>query len=586
MPLPSQIIAVDPAVLAAIRGDAASAARNAMANQPRPIAGVDTTNWMGPLNPLNPFAPAGTGWRGWDYPVGINIRYLPRQEGPDPLLGFDELRFFSRNVDIVRIILENRKQQLQRQSWKFTLKDQSKDPDSDPRIAQLTEFFERPDPIGDVDFYGWLNLIMEEMLVIDAASVYIQRDKSSNRPIALRPVDGATIKLLINLEGAAPMPPSPAYQQIIKGVPIVDLDKTQLFYYPRNLRPDGLYGYSSVEQIINTLNLWMRREIYRIQFYTEANTPAGLLELPQNYTNEDTKDFRKWLDSSLRGNTAERWNLLPVPNGSKYTEIKPPVLNDTLDEYIAQIVCYCLGVPPTPFMSMRGGMARANVESQKDQSKEEGLAPLIQYVCNFVEKLIYWGWGWTDIRFGPVFAQETDPQIQSNIHKTYLSMGVLNINEVREDLGREPIEGGDEYRIYEASGPIPVSTADDMADAALQGKQLGLKGLQAAQQQQAGNGQSQNSPAGASSGDNPPPNSASGGKAAARAGTRGSSANQTEKSQRVLIVGREADGAIAKATRLNFAPAELRKKKAFKSVSALTPGISTPGRRKRGSRLY
>jgi hypothetical protein len=566
-----RLLSVDPGVVAAMRGNAQLQARNGQLNEARDILGVTTADWLGPLQPLVPFAPAGTGYRTWDYPVGINIRYQPRQEGPQELISYEELRFFSRNVDILRIIFENRKQQLARQNWQFVLADPDKDSENDPRIKELSDFFLEPDPISGHDFQSWMNLIVEEMLTTDAPAVFIQRDKNG-QPYALRHVDGATIKVLIGLDGAIPMPPSPAYQQIIHGVPIVDLDRTQLFYYPRNLRPDGLYGYPPTEMIINTLNLWMRREIYRVQFYTEANQPAGLLEAPPGSTTEQIKELQAWINGALKGNTAERWNLLYVPSGTKFTEVKAPQLQDELDEWVAQIVCYCMGVPPTPFLMQRS-MARANAESARQQSNEEGLAPLIQWFGNFVTRLVYWAWGddYRDIRFTNITAQETDPAVQATIHKTYLSLGVLNINEVREDLGREPIEGGDEYRIYEATGPIPVGNADDMAQASLDAAQARAQHAQNPPAPDDSN-QQQGGPSKAAE-DNTDSNTSSGTKA--RVGTRGSAAKQ----QKVMVVGHESDAALAKAKpAMRFGPPSiLLKKKAL----ALDITHATPTRAKR-----
>lgn len=529
----SNAVAVDPGIYSRIRGEASQSARGALINQARQISGVDTSTWMGPLQPINPFVPQGTGYRLIDYPVGVNIRFQPRQEGPIPLISFDELRFCSRNVDLIRIIIENRKQQLQRQNWQFTLKDGSLGED-DPRIAMLNKFFEMPDPLSDIDWSQWLNLIVEEMLVIDAPCVFLHRDKSG-KPVAMRHIDGALIKCLIAADGASPLPPSPAYQQVVKGVPICDLDKTQLFYYPRNLRPDGLYGYSPVEGVINTLNLIMRRDIWRIQYYTSSNQPTGILEAPPNLTKDQVQDFQKMLNASLTGNTDQRWLLHFVPNGTKYTKLEQTPLTDELDQFVAQIICYQFGIPPTPFL-MRMGMNRANAESAKDQSKEEGLAPLIAWMSNFVTRLVVAGWGWNDIKFGPIFSHESDPQIQSVVHKTYLSMAVYNINEVREDLGKDPIgPDGDVYRVYEATGATPLENVDTMSDTALETAQNGAKAalnppapVIAAPGTKIPGKANPNAPKGANTQANPPPKTTDGGKSAARAGTSKSPAKMKD----------------------------------------------------------
>jgi hypothetical protein len=46
----------------------------------------------------------------------------------------------------------------------------------------------------------------------------------------------------------------PAFQQIIKGMPLVDLDESELMYIPMRPRPDmPMFGYPATEQIRRNL---------------------------------------------------------------------------------------------------------------------------------------------------------------------------------------------------------------------------------------------------------------------------------------------------------------------------------------------
>ena len=54
---------------------------------------------------------------------------------------------------------------------------------------------------------------------------------------------GATIRPVIDEWGRIPLPPDPAYQQIIKGLPATDYTRDELLYYPRNLLSWRLYGF-------------------------------------------------------------------------------------------------------------------------------------------------------------------------------------------------------------------------------------------------------------------------------------------------------------------------------------------------------
>ncbi|RBP15896.1 hypothetical protein DFR50_107166, partial [Roseiarcus fermentans] len=57
-------------------------------------------------------------------------------------------------------------------------------------------------------------MLLEDLLVIDAATIYPRFDRGGNL-FSLDVIDGATIKPLIGDDGRAPEPPDPAYQQVL-----------------------------------------------------------------------------------------------------------------------------------------------------------------------------------------------------------------------------------------------------------------------------------------------------------------------------------------------------------------------------------
>ena len=84
-------------------------------------------------------------------------------------------------------------------------------------------------------FSAWLRMLLEDMLVIDAATLY-PRFARDGALYSLDVIDGATITPLIGEDGRSPDPPDPAYQQILHGVPAADFSSDELLYLPRNLR--------------------------------------------------------------------------------------------------------------------------------------------------------------------------------------------------------------------------------------------------------------------------------------------------------------------------------------------------------------
>src|SRR6185437_13057625 len=86
------------------------------------IADIDNASyWWSPLQPIQPIAPADQRPRQRALLPGENIVWTP---GADKLLGFDTLRALSEAWDILRLIIETRKNQLCALDWEIRVKEQ------------------------------------------------------------------------------------------------------------------------------------------------------------------------------------------------------------------------------------------------------------------------------------------------------------------------------------------------------------------------------------------------------------------------------------------------------------------------------
>ncbi|MGA8170100.1 MAG: hypothetical protein WB816_04605, partial [Methylocystis sp.] len=181
------------------------------------------SGWFGPLAPLSPIAPPQVAGRQFDFPSGYNIVAGTRAYEP---IGFADLRALAETYDLLRLVIETRKDQVERMSWSLRPRAGATGP-GPARITQLTRFFERPD--GQHNFAVWLRMLLEDLFVIDAPTLWRQRSRGGQL-IALHPLDGATIKRVIDDWGRTPAPffdngalvYPVAYQQILKGYPAVD----------------------------------------------------------------------------------------------------------------------------------------------------------------------------------------------------------------------------------------------------------------------------------------------------------------------------------------------------------------------------
>jgi hypothetical protein len=193
------------------------------------------------------------------------------------------------------------------------------------RSALITAFFNRPD--RHHRWNDWLRMVLDDVLIIDAPTLFCERSRGGQL-IGLRVVDGATIKRVIDDWGMTPEPPIPAYQQVLKGLPALDYTTRDMLYRPRNRRVHKAYGFSPVEQIVMTVNIALRRQLFTLQYFTEGNVPEALIGAPDNWTPEQIAAFQANWDAMLEGNLAQRRHAKFVPGGvgKTFIQTKDPEL--------------------------------------------------------------------------------------------------------------------------------------------------------------------------------------------------------------------------------------------------------------------
>ena len=177
----------------------------------------------------------------------MNLNYVPRA---DLSISFDQLRGLADALPRLRTVIETRKDQIAAQNYAVRTRARADAQDASKSVDAVTSFLVRPDRRRS--FADWLRMLVEDMLVIDAATIYPRYTRGGSL-YSLDIVDGATIKPLIGEDGRAPEPPDPAYQQVLHGVPAADFSADELLYLPRNARAHArvhmFYGMSPVEQI-------------------------------------------------------------------------------------------------------------------------------------------------------------------------------------------------------------------------------------------------------------------------------------------------------------------------------------------------
>ena len=428
-----------------------------------------------PLQPgaINPLREDGRpDPRRYEYQVAQNINITETRPVP-----FKTLRASADQIDILRRCVEVNKAKLLSRDWDIVLAEDSAEKiiseiggtrvramatardKYTPDIDRLRAFWEQPDRANGLLFYDWLNIALEEILVLDAWAIWPQMTVGGEL-LGLQILDGSTIKPLIDDRGMRPQPPFSAYQQILYGFPRseftapTETEKTdgeftsdELAYFIRNRRSTSVYGYGPVERALPLADIYLRRQQWLRAEYTDGVTPELLMKTDANFGgNPDLlRAYENIFNNDLAGQTEQRKRVRLLPIGMEPIQFDGygERFKDTLDEYLVNSICGHFGVMPseigfTPKHGLGGG---GHEEGQAQTSEVLGAVPLSIWVGRMISHLSYVFLGMPrELEFKFMDSERDNNESEARAIDIKLKQAGITINEIRSAEGRSLIE--------------------------------------------------------------------------------------------------------------------------------------------------
>ncbi|MHB8573557.1 MAG: phage portal protein [Candidatus Dormibacteria bacterium] len=444
---------------------------------------------FGPASPaaVFPLDPARQGIvipRRDQYLVGYN---LPSAPGATKLIDFRALEQLANIYDVLRRCIEIRKQEIGSMRWEVVARDPKKKLDGDSQVDEITAFLRQPDPIRGLTMHGWLKMALEEVFVKDALSIYPHptwgkgKGPAGSDLFALEILDGKTIKPLVDIRGARPMPPSPAYQQFLYGVPRTEMaadvsqelggpplgdpeaqigrfTSHQLYYQVYNPRANTLYGFSNVEQIILNVNLALKRQQYWTAYFTEGTVPAGLLHVPEEWNPAEIREYETTWNELLSSDMGWKHRVRAVPGANAFSQLREQHFDVAFDEWLTRITCVGMDVTPDELgLSPKGGLGGAGWgEQQENILYRKSLQPLTEWFENFFDQILLTWFNRPDLRFTFVFGEVEDEVKKAQVDQILISVGVKTQDEARTERGLDPYTGalGSQPVLITKMGPV------------------------------------------------------------------------------------------------------------------------------------
>jgi hypothetical protein len=420
----------------------------------------------GAINPINPLTGRPEPRR-YEYQVAQNINIVPTR-----LVPFSTLRDAADSIDILRRCIEVTKSKMNGLDFDIVL-----GADASEKIAaesggdhvramakarqkytdeinRLRTFWENPDKSNGYTWQDWINIAIEDILVIDALAVYPQPTVGGDL-YGFQILDGSTIKPLIDDRGMRPMSPNAAFQQILYGFPRSEFAATeedpkadgeftsdQLAYMVRNRRSTTVYGFSPVERALPLADIYLRRQQWIRAEYTDGVMPELMFTTDEDWgTNPDLLlAYERILNDDLAGQTEQRKRARLLPKGLT------PIVNegygekfkDTLDDYLVTSICGHFGVQPAEIgFSPKSGLGGAGFsEGQAENGEALGIGPLANWISKQLTNLSYTYLGMPrELEFKLMTSQRMDTEENARKNQIEVTSAGKSVNERRSELG-------------------------------------------------------------------------------------------------------------------------------------------------------
>jgi len=320
---------------------------------------------------------------------------------------------------------------------------------------RILKFLRKPDPyfMEENSWFSLIHNVLDDLLTIDRGVLYKIRNERGEL-IALTPLDGTTIKPVVNEETGA----IEYYVQEVDGEVVSDyLDKKDIVIFKQNYSPDVyLYGYGipPLEVLYTVVLTDIFIDKGNLDYYKKGGSvPEGIIAVeppgeaegdpyPQ-LSREQLEGIQRQLQALLIGDHTQ----IPIVSGGKFTWIdfkgkRRDMQYKELADYVARKICAVYQVSPQD-VGILEGANKAVAEVMASLTKAKGLEPLLSTISRGFDSVIKEFRKEGDLKLWFDDEDLEKERERWSITQGQLSAGVKTINEVRMERGLPPVPWGD-----------------------------------------------------------------------------------------------------------------------------------------------
>ena len=285
--------------------------------------------------------------------------------------------------------------------------------------------------------YIFMKKLIEDVIINGNGYAYIQRG-SDGTPISLRYLSKGEVTVNYNKSTQ-----TLTYTiSNVKGISTVK--HTDMIHLIKNTT-DGVNGISVLSYANRSIKLANSTENSAVNFFQSGCNLSGLLKVNGTLSQKQRSDI---LSSWNQGYSNGGNGLVVIPGNMEYEQLSQNASDSQLletREYNTIDVARFFGINPV----LLGDLSKTSYSSLELIQQDFILHTLNHYILmveeEFTRKLL----NNTDlvVNLDENYLLKIDKSTQASYYSTMLKSGVLCINEVREDMGLTPIDGGDDHVI-------------------------------------------------------------------------------------------------------------------------------------------
>lgn len=254
------------------------------------------------------------------------------------------------------------------------------------------------------------------------------------------------------------------YGPIFESDETIKYDASEVLHFKLDDPNSDIYGLSPLDSLQHTV----ASDLFAMKFnkkFFENSASTGLVLSMKNSTKEEVERNREWLDQNYTG-TENAWRTM-VLEGDIEIKDRGGKLNEMQfiegRKFNRQEILSALDIDPSK-LGITEDSNRSTSKEADNTFREETISPLQGVVEEEISNSFILGMlGWDDVMFEQ---NETSNRSRMEMMKVFAEaerMGVFNINEIRGELGRKKVDGGDTHFVQTAAGLIPLELLDDVA---------------------------------------------------------------------------------------------------------------------------